>query len=417
MTPRFKIYETASTKPQRAPILLKPSAFSTEDVKGLLHSILDQVFVGDQLDGEDNFYSHGMDSIRTAEAAGLLKASLRPHKSEADLSWISGETLYRNPTVQQLSSIVLAFLNKGRVPKRRDRIAEMKAKIAEYTRDLPQSLTSRKAKTDTEKFSVAITGTTGYLGGRLLTLLSKNPCISRIFCLNRNPAARQIFEKRNPPTTAEIVFFHVNLASPNLGLSSEDYAHLLLECDIIVHNAWRVDFNLALDSFEDNLQSVKHLINLSASSTLRPRIIFISSISSTGVSALAGSPQQIVPEYIVEDLGVTMDIGYAESKHVAEHVLHAASQTGIPATILRVGQIVPSSSSNGEEKWPEADSISVFLRTCKALKLLASDFVDKVNWMPVDQAAAVVGDIVLHEAVNGKGEVRFYNVVHPHAKP
>jgi thioester reductase-like protein/aryl carrier-like protein len=411
-----KLYEATSTKSQRAPILLKPSAFSIEDVKGLVRSILDQVSISDQLDDKDNFYVHGMDSVRTTEAAGLLKASLRPYKSEADLSWISGETLYRNPTIRQLSYIVLAFLNKGTVQKRRDRIAEMKAKIAEYTRDLPQTPTPRKTKSGTDKFSVAITGTTGYLGGRLLTLLTKNPRIPRIFCLNRSPAARQIFEKRNPGNTADVVFLHVNLASPNLGLRIEDYTRLLEECDIIVHNAWRVDFNLALGSFEDNLQSVKHLIYLSASSALRPRITFISSISSTGVSSLAGSPQQTVPEQIVEDLGLTMDLGYAESKHVAEHVLHAASQAGVPATILRVGQIVPSSSADDEEKWPEADSISVFLRTCKAFKLLALDFVDKVNWVPVDQAAAVVGDIVQHDALGGE-EVEFYNVVHPHSKP
>jgi thioester reductase-like protein len=140
----------------------------------------------------------------------------------------------------------------------------MKAKIAEYTHDLPQTSTPRKTKADTNKFSVAITSTTGYLGGRLLTLLTKNSRISRIHCLNSNPRTHQIFKKRDPQSTADVVFLHVNLASPDLGLGCEDYA-------------------------------------------------------------LAGPPRQTVPEHIVEDLSITINIGYAQSKHVAEHVLHAAS--------------------------------------------------------------------------------------------
>ncbi|KAE9367390.1 putative NRPS-like enzyme [Stipitochalara longipes BDJ] len=411
-----KFYETASRKLQPVSIALKPSAFRAGDVSGLVRSILSQVSVDDQMNDEENFYAHGMDSVKTVEAVWLLKASLLPYKSEADLDWVSAEVLYRSPTIKQLSSLLLDFLNNGAVPKKRNRVIEMQAKIAEYTRDLPQNLATLKTKVDTGRFSVAVTGTTGYLGGRLLTELSKNPRISRIYCLNRSTKAQQIFEKHNPRKSGDLVFFHVNLASPNLGLSNENYTRLLQDCDIIVHNAWRVDFNLTLNSFEDNLQSVKHLIGLSATSSLRPRILFISSISSTGVFAPAGSPQHTVPEDIVEDLGATMDIGYAESKHVAEHVLYAASKVGIPSTIIRMGQISPSSAPKEQGTWPDGDFVPVFLRTCKASRVLASDFVDTVNWVPVDQAAIIVADIMEHEVQGGSG-VRFYNVVHPRPRP
>ncbi|TAQ86650.1 hypothetical protein B7494_g5036 [Chlorociboria aeruginascens] len=412
------LYETASSTPRRAPIALKASVFRSDDIKGLIRSILSEISVHDQLGDDDNFYVYGMDSVKTAEAVGHLKASLLSYKSESDLNWISGELFYRNPTIQQLSPIILEFLNHGSKPKRRDRVAELQAKIAEYTGNLPPKPTTLQSKANEKRFSVAITGTTGYLGGYLLTELTKIPDISRIFCLNRSPKARQIFEEHNPGNTKDLVFLHVNLASHNLGLSDDDYAQLLQDCDVILHNAWRVDFNLSLSSFEDNLQSVKHFINLSAASPIRPRIIFISSISSTGVSSAAGSPRLTIPEDIVTDLGVTMDMGYGESKHVAEHILYAATKhSGVPATIIRMGQISPSSIPE-EVRWPGDDLVPVFLQTSKALGMLASDFVETVDWVPVNAATAVVSDIVQYEIHNrGASSIQFYNVVHPKAHP
>ncbi|TVY78270.1 Non-canonical non-ribosomal peptide synthetase FUB8 [Lachnellula suecica] len=407
----LKLYTATSTK-KRAPISFSPSSFRTEDIKGLIRSLLSEVSVDHQLGDNENFYVHGLDSVKTTEVAGHLKDSLLAYKPESELTWISGETLYRNPTIEQLSSVTLAFLNDGIIPKKRDRVAEMKAKIADYVSDLPNALETSQTKKTSETFSIAITGTTGYFGGYLLAEFANSPRISRIYCLNRSPTARQLFEKQHPQNTADIVFLQVNLALPDLGLNKEDYNKLLQDCAVIVHNAWRVDFNLTLPSFEDNLCSIKHLINLSAKSTLRPRIVFISSISSTGVSARVGSPQQTIPEHIVEDLSMTMEMGYAESKHVSEHIL---AQSNVPATIIRMGQLSPSSTAR---TWPEDDSVPVFLKTCKALKLLASDFVDTVDWVQVDQAAAVVNDIVQSEVRSERTQnLRFYNVVNPQAQP
>ncbi|KUJ17080.1 putative NRPS-like enzyme [Mollisia scopiformis] len=387
-----KVYGSASTEPLRVPIVLKPP-FLESDIKELVRSILAHVSIDDQMKDEDNLYAHGMDSVRTVEAVGLLKSCLLQSKPEADLDWLSAEILYRNPTIKRLISLLFDFLENETTPRKRDRIAEMQAKVAEYTVDLPQTLESLVTKEHTSRFSVAVTGTTGYLGSRLLIELIRNPRISRLYCLNRSTRAQTIFENHIPGKSTKLAFLHVDLASSYLSLSNEDYTRLLQDCHIILHNAWRVDFNLALDSFEDNLQSVKHLIDLSAASALR-------------------SPQQSVPEDIVENLGATMDIGYAESKHVAEHVLHAASRVGIPATIIRMGQISPSSAPEEEGTWPDGDLVPIFLRTCKASGSLASDFVDTVDWVPVDQAAIVVSEIVGHEIDSGSC-VRFYNVVHP----
>jgi thioester reductase-like protein len=410
-----RLYDLASTtKVEKLPIAFKPSGFRTEDVAGMLRATLSQVSVDGPIEDEDNFYIYGMDSVKTIEMVGLLKASLLPYRSETDLAWISGETVYRNPTIKQLSSLFVHFLNDGSMPTKRDRVAEMKAKIAEYTRDLPQKLAALKPKTERNAFSVAVTGTTGYLGGYLLEELVKNPQVSRIYCLNRSPKAQQVFEKWSSQDSAKIEFLQVKFASSNLGLSNVDYARLTEDCDIIIHNAWKVDFNLGLSTFEDNLLSVKHLINLSAASALRPRILFISSVSATGVMAPPGSPQQIIPEDVVDDLGLTMDMGYAESKQVSEHILHAASQSGIPTTIIRVGQIAPSTNDG---IWPIDDSTTVFLQTCKVLALVASDWVDTLDWVPVDSAATAVVNIMQHDFHVNENGMQCYNMVNPRAIP
>jgi thioester reductase-like protein/aryl carrier-like protein len=402
------LYQVASPKAGQVAVSLKSSLLSDRDVQGFVRLILSQLSVEEQLGDDENFYAYGMDSVKTSEAVGHLKASLLRYKPEASLAWVSGEVLYRNPTIKQLSAIILDFLIHGITPKRRDRVAEMQAKIADQLSDLPRDLANSGVNHDLDKYSIAITGTTGFLGAQLLAKLSENPRISRIYCLNRSliSTARGIFGQRSQPSTAEVVFLRINFASPKLGLSTEDYTRLLEDCTIIVHNAWHVDFNLALPSFEENVRSTKQLISLSATSKLRPRIVFISSISSTGVFAPQDSPRKTIPEGIVEDLSTTMNIGYAESKHVAEHVL---SRSGVPATIIRMGQLAPSSI---EGTCPKDDVVSVFLQTCKTSKMLASDFVDLVNWVPVDQAAAIVSEIVQAQIVE-KEALQFYNVVHP----
>ena len=88
--------------------------------------------------------------------------------------------------------------------------------------------------------------------------------------------------------------------------------------DVIIHNAWKLDFNQGLSSFEPNVRGVRHLIDLAKSShSSHIRFIFTSSIGSTMGWDKTKGP---FPEGHVEDVTVAMGGGYGAAKYVAERV-------------------------------------------------------------------------------------------------
>jgi thioester reductase-like protein len=87
---------------------------------------------------------------------------------------------------------------------------------------------------------------------------------------------------------------------------------------VIIHNAWRLDFNLSLSSFEPNVRGTRHLIDLALTSThaAHVRLLFTSSISVTQ-SWPRGEP---FPEEPQDDARWSVGTGYGEGKYVSEQV-------------------------------------------------------------------------------------------------
>ena len=87
----------------------------------------------------------------------------------------------------------------------------------------------------------------------------------------------------------------------------------------IIHNAWRVDFTLALSSFEPHIRGTRMLLDLAlaSSNAASLRFIFVSSIG----SVLGWDPNKgPVPEEHLCDPAMAVSRGYGESKFVAEEV-------------------------------------------------------------------------------------------------
>jgi hypothetical protein len=47
----------------------------------------------------------------------------------------------------------------------------------------------------------------------------------------------------------------------------------------VIHNAWQVNFNLALDSFEPQIRGVWNLLDFGAQSAHQAPLVFVSSVS------------------------------------------------------------------------------------------------------------------------------------------
>jgi nucleoside-diphosphate-sugar epimerase len=87
----------------------------------------------------------------------------------------------------------------------------------------------------------------------------------------------------------------------------------------IIHNAWRLDFNLALSSFEPYIQGTQNLVNMARMGPFGTgvRFLFTSSIASAQAwNQCLGN----YPEEHVDDVQYARGTGYGESKYVAERV-------------------------------------------------------------------------------------------------
>lgn len=85
----------------------------------------------------------------------------------------------------------------------------------------------------------------------------------------------------------------------------------------IIHNAWAVNFNYSLKSFEGLIAGARKVIDFAAS---LDRIIKVFFTSSVGVGTKWNPDDGPVPEDIILDAQVATVTGYAASKYVVERV-------------------------------------------------------------------------------------------------
>ncbi|CAJ2506596.1 Uu.00g077820.m01.CDS01 [Anthostomella pinea] len=150
------------------------------------------------------------------------------------------------------------------------------------------------------------------------------------------------------------MYMTIKIGKPLLGLSKVEYDLLASEVDVVVYNSWRLDFGLAIRSFDPFLKATRGLVELAAASKENNmRVVFVSSTSSVEVLAAGDT----VPEAPVEDHMAAMNTGYGQSKLAAEGILvTACRQAGIPVSIARVGQV--GGLSRGTGAWPDQPWIS-----------------------------------------------------------
>lgn len=123
-----------------------------------------------------------------------------------------------------------------------------------------------------------LTGSTGSLGTHLLRSLPDDAKTSKIYCLNCSANAREKQEKGykrlslpHDLSSPRVDFIRAEYYQSNLGLTGPQYKELTSNVDIIIHNAWKVDFNHSLDSFEPvHIRGIRNFIDWSISTGVYP---------------------------------------------------------------------------------------------------------------------------------------------------
>ena len=392
-----------------------------DSIRGYVRACIQTSFSPADLHDDQDLYVSGLDSLKTVEIAALLKAGVK----DTDLTWISPQFIYANPTIDGLANVLfknssgsVGVAERGANGTDLDCKEKMASMVDEFTRNLEQRSFGNAALPGKTQRKVLLTGSTGSLGGHILRALLQDLDISHVTCVNRSANGRErqldIFQKLGSRqellTSSKVEFLQVSYGEHHLGLPAAQYEQLLSSVDVIIHNAWKVDFNHSLESFRQvHVQGVRNLIDFCIHSQRNPHLIFLSSISSVGRWATLQPNGNSPPEEIVSDYKVAHEMGYAESKLVAENILHRTSQAaGIPVSILRVGQIAGPVDSPGV--WNEQEWVPALIKTSKALKVLP-DYIPDPDWIPVDLLARIVLDISRSTVTQGKAG--FYNVVNP----
>jgi thioester reductase-like protein len=246
-------------------------------------------------------------------------------------------------------------------------------------------------------WSVILTGTTGSLGSHLLSYLDSmlKSKVARIFCFNRTADAED--RQRNIRIAHGLTlnwadnqrtqFLHADFARQDLGLDPETYKELADRTTLIIHLAWPINFNLDL---EPHIRGVRNLLGFAEKSRNKSPLIFASSIS-TAFGWSSTHPGEEIPEAVIDLSSAPDQIGYRESKFIAEHLLSNYSKfSGLKTAILRIGQIAGPLKGNGV--WSKQEWFPSMMASSKHLDMLPKSLgnMGRIDWIPVDILSSVI---------------------------
>ncbi|KAG6878934.1 putative NRPS-like protein biosynthetic cluster [Termitomyces sp. T32_za158] len=352
---------------------------------------------------------------------------------------ITQNTVYTYPSIEALTTFLVRLIantvgNKGG----KNATAEIEAMIEKYSADL-ESLpvpTSCAFSVPAGKV-ILLTGSTGNLGSQILAELLLDPSVERVYALNRAAkGSDSIFERHTERfvdkaldlellRSDRLVFVEGDTSMLRLGLSDELYnevsrssrttkklqglfnnflftrSQIRNSVTIIIHNAWRLNFNLSLMSFEPNVRGVRRLIDL-ARSVPHPELIRFMFTSSVASAQAWGQPEVPFPEEIVTDVAVSVGNGYGEGKYVSERIL---AKSGIQAASLRIGQVC-GGLPNGA--WATSDWLPILVKSSIALGALPHT-TGFVSWLPMHAVSRTILDI----AFSADQLPEVINLVHP----
>ncbi|KUJ09297.1 uncharacterized protein LY89DRAFT_690344 [Mollisia scopiformis] len=389
----------------------------------------------DDLSDTENVFQRGLDSLLVTIIVQRLRAALTVCEIPLKIEDINPRFVYSAWSVKRMTEAIMGLANIQNEDVKANGSAEnlrgthIRFMIDKYTKDMPSASPlkhSNGVSTSSAPWSLILTGTTGSLGSYLLAQLQTLPPsrLSKIYCLNRSADARERQEQSNrvrglnTDFDERVDFLQADFSEPDLGLGEQKYAELLRNGTVIIHSAWKVDFNLTLESFEPQIQGVRNLLDFSTKSTKRTPVIFISSIS-TALNWLDINPSETVPEEIIQDFAAPEKIGYGESKFVSEHVLdNYSNTTGLTTAVLRTGQIAGPLTEKGF--WNKQEWFPSLVASSKYLGALPATLgsMEVLDWIPVDLLSSIMIELteqILEQDDRGTSQTSVYNLVNPKA--
>ncbi|KAK7556641.1 male sterility protein [Phyllosticta citricarpa] len=342
------------------------------------------------VDNDTSFYDLGLDS----QGAVKLRARLVKRFGTFPLMFI-----FECPSVEKLLAY-LQCLKNGDAPAEsnemqrltyiQDVIQTYNAIIDGWANSQPTALTSTS-----QGAVVYLTGASGALGNALLENLVAQEHVSKVYCAIRgvDPRIKLIHSLKQRGydeavyCSGKIHAIPYDMKDELLGCEKELFNKLAEEVTVVVHNAWKMDFNQKVEEFEkDCLKGTMHLLRFCLTGG-RKTFSIMSSVAACMGEAAKG--RNVLEEPVGDDPKVALSTGYGQSKYIVERVTqHYSATLSTPVKLFRVGQLCGHSRLgvwNTSEMWPIM--IATGLKHLHALPELPGTV---VNWLPVDICASAI---------------------------
>lgn len=339
LTPSSKIDRQALPQPQKdRPALATEFAAPSNPLEQQLAEIWSQVLGLSNLGIYDNFFDLGGHSLLSVQLLSQIKTVLHVDIPLFDL--------LQNPTIHSLSQSIDRLRTGEAIDQPKTDLASDLILAPSISVEAAGSSATRDIR------SIFLTGATGFLGAFLLhDLLMQTD--ATVYCLvraqepdagmQRIRANLQHYQLWHENLKSRIVPICGDLGQLNFGLTSDQFQALAEQLDVIYHCGAFVNLVYPYEALKlPNVLGTQEILKLA--SIHRP--VPVHHISTLDVFQPTAYSQL---EALYEDSPLLQDNeffnGYAQSKWVAEQLVLAARDRGIPVSIYRLGMITGHSQS------------------------------------------------------------------------
>lgn len=350
----------------------------------MLFNICQRILGHNAFDMEQSFYAAGGDSL------GVIRLLLETDRAGLSLP---PDDIADNKSLRTLAQSA----GKGEAMSA-DAIRKDVAFDQEW-QDCIAVATARPANSG--KKDILLTGATGFLGSRVLSLLLKNTD-AVIHCPVRAESAldaqrriQKTFVRYGidpQPDPARVQAFPADLSLPQFGCDADVYARLCHDIDTIYHCAATVNMVAGYEALRGaNITATQNILRL-ALTGCRKTLHYASTLS-----VFVGSDQntgRLLETDKLENVQ-TLYGGYAQTKFAAEWMLLNIPDAAVPISHYRFGLITGDTTSGiGAAQ----DFLAMFARGISGIGYIPAEYRDRlrIDITPIDYAAKAMVQLATH---------------------
>lgn len=356
---------------------------------------------------DDDFFELGGNSLLAMRLVDLINRKIGK---------ISYSDLFVKPTVREQAALLMIPEIIRERPLFDDNYLIKEAKLETAI----ESFKTYHCEKSSPIKAILLTGANGFLGAFLLRELLLNT-EATVYCLIRAGDIQQAWQRLDNAFSryqikislekrARIALFLGDVAKPKLGLGNADYEVLADTIGSIYHCASAVNFIKPYGALKEaNVIGTENVLHFSLFKKFK-QVHYVSSVSVFSFAHYFDRDIQWLKEIPLDwestsySRALLRDIGYMQSKAVAEERVWQASKHGVPISIYRVGFILFHSETgvaNLEQMWA--------LVAMDALRMgYYPEFTDlKGEFVTVDFASQAIAEISQQSDCLGK----IYHVV------